>query len=123
MRRVQLAQHFRNDSAQFISGARAGRDGGVFTPYFIPVSAIKFWIEKVIAQIRPGLPKDLDLLAREIDIHLSRNRELSYLPVLERNDVDTSLLEVIDLLAVGRELRAALKAGRRGQLLRHERVL
>ena len=35
---------------------------------------MKVWIEEVVAQISPGLAKDLELFAGEIDIHLGRDR-------------------------------------------------
>jgi hypothetical protein len=64
---------------------------------------------KVVAQVGPCLPEHFHLLARKIDVHLSRYRERTRAS-FEINDADAAVIEVEDLLAVGRELRPVFVA-------------
>jgi hypothetical protein len=67
--------------------------------------------------------EDLKLLAREVNVHLRRDRERARrLTLVERRDLYAAVLDVEDLLAVGRELRVRLEALRRSELTRDGRL-
>src|ERR1700741_2573526 len=90
----------------------------VFGAHRLPIDAVEIRIVKIIAQVRPCLVEDLELLAREVDIHLCGDRERARSAALERHYIDATLFEIKNFFAVGRELSVAFETSGGGQLPR-----
>src|SRR6266496_3082418 len=114
MRGIQLAQHQRNNSSQFVRRARPGSEWRIFVVDRPPIHAVKIWIEKIVANVGPDLPEYFQLFARKIDVHFGRDRQWPRLPILEWNHVNPALLEVENFFTVRRKLRAAFETRGRG---------
>ena len=67
-----------------------------------------FGVEEVVGENAPRLVEDRELLAREVDVELGgdgdRTRAARDSTLI---DADAAVLEVVDLFAVGGELRVA----------------
>ncbi len=121
MRRIQLAHHQIQQTPHLVRRLRAGDQRLILSADLVPVLAVKSRIVKVVAKVGPSLPKHFHLLARKIDVHLGRYRERTRAS-LEIDCADAAVVEIEDLLAVGRELRGGLRRRRRGQLLGDDRI-
>ena len=86
--------------------ARAGDAWLVLAAHGLPVDAVELRIEEPVVQVRPGLMKDLPLLRLEFDVELGRDGDVLRLALLDRDGLDAVVVQVEDVLAVGRELRA-----------------
>jgi hypothetical protein len=64
-----------------------------------------------------------ELLAREVDVELRRHADRLRLALLERDVEHAAAIQVVHLFAVGGEVRAPLRAGRRRELPRDRRLL
>src|SRR5262249_7194963 len=72
----------------------------------------------MIAQVKPGLGKNLHLLFVKIDVDLRGHGPRPRLARVQIDDVDAALFQVKDLLAVRAELRVAFEPGGRSELPR-----
>jgi hypothetical protein len=119
VRGVQLADHQAHQPPHFVGRPRARDVRKKLRPNPLPVGAVVLRVVEVVAHQLPALLEDFHLLAREVHVHLGRDRERAgRLALVERRDLYAAVLDVEDLLAVGRELRVGLEALRRGELAR-----
>jgi len=119
VRRVEVAHHEADDPPQLVGSAGRGRARAVGLARGVPVHAAERRIEEVVAQQRPRLPEDGQLVLGEIDRGLGGHRERTGFTPIDRDDVDAAVVEVVDLFAVRRDLRIGLVAGRRRELAGH----
>src|SRR5947209_4804307 len=123
MRRVQLADHQAHQASNLVGRARALDVWKKLIVNGLPVGPVEFRVVEVVAHELPTLLEDLQLLAREINVHLSRDREaVLRLSLIERHDLNSTVLNEEDFFTVGRELRVRLESLRRSQLTRNGRL-
>ncbi len=120
MRSVQLANHQLQQTAHLVSRARARDQRLVLSAHLVPVRTVITGVVKIVAQVRPTLLEHLHLLARKIDVQLSRDRQRTR-PPFEIHHADPAVFEIEDLLVVRRKLGPVLRTRGRRQLLRHDR--
>ena len=101
------------------SGVRApAMNGATVAARRVPVDAVERRVEEVVAQQPPRLVEDDRLLLREVDVQLRGDGDGARLALVERHRLDPPVVQVEDLLAVGREGHVRLRAGGRRQLPR-----
>src|SRR5205085_7359948 len=123
VRRVKLTDHQTHQASNLVGRARALDVWQKLVVNGLPVGPVKVRVVEVVAHVLPALLEDLCLLAREINVHLGGDRERARrLSLVERGDLNATVLDVEDLLAVGRELCVRFEAGRGGQLPRDRRL-
>ena len=105
VRRIELADHEAHDASQLFGALRAGGVRLVLRLDRLPVDAVHLRVEEVVGENAPRLMEHRELLAREVDVDLGGHIDRARLPRLDVDDVDAAVLEVVDLLAVGGELR------------------
>jgi hypothetical protein len=122
VRGVQLANHLRQHAAHLVGGAGAGHARSEAPPRVVPVHAVHGRVEEVVAHQRPRLVEHLHLLGGEVDVEFRGDVDAPRLAAFDRRDTHGPFVEVVDLLRVGRELRAGLLPGRGRDLARYGRL-
>jgi hypothetical protein len=126
VRGVELANHQIHQAAHLVGGAGTGDVGRKFVVLRGPVGAVEGGVVEEVAQVAPSLVKDHQFLLFKIYIELGGHGHWvggGAFAYLYRRHLNAALVEVVHLLAIGRKLRLALGAGRRGQLAGRGRVL
>lgn len=103
---------------------RAGNQRRVFRAHGVPVHAVHVRVMEVVAQPRPGLFERERPGDGEIDVHVRVERNgLGLAARGQRYREQLVAVEVIDVLAIGAELRIGLFATGGRQLARNRRLL